>query len=273
MLVCHLGKKFFIVCFVFSQTVTLCYGNSFFAESTFTLGLGAAIKTSEYRDTEHRILPMPIVQLDSGRFFWHGLSGGGYILQSASHNLALTFSYIDQEFDPQTSNNVAMQKLDARDPSFGVGSSYSFSSVVGKIKVAVTFDILDKSDGMFFDATYMFPVEFTRKPASSQSRSSLIFFRKATFTPYIGINWTNDKYNTYYYGVSSAEAERSGFNEYSADNEISHYAGVNLNVQLLDRWNIYFNSQCSWLGDELKNSPIVQEDMTFTFGGGVAYSF
>ncbi len=38
-----------------------------------------------------------------------------------------------------------------------------------------------------------------------------------TLTPGIGVQYSSENYNDYYYGVSKAESRRSGLNSYSAD--------------------------------------------------------
>jgi outer membrane protein len=121
---------------------------------------------------------------------------------------------------------------------------------------AVT-DVADNSDG-------------------SQIRGE-IFYKYRTgdwmFRPSAGFVWQSEDYNDYYYGVKSSEA-RSGRPAYSADDDINYRLGaVAIYQQKTSPWMFIGGLRYDILGDEIDDSPIVEDDNELTAVLGVAYTF
>lgn len=57
-----------------------------------------------------------------------------------------------------------------------------------------------------------------------------------TLTPGIGVAWSSQKQNDYYYGVSRRESARSGLKRYKADDGWAPYLEVSANYTFASNW-------------------------------------
>ena len=91
--------------------------------------------------------------------------------------------------------------------------------------------------------------------------------------PIGGALCTSSQHNDYYYGVSDKEARKSGLKSYDADSGVSPYVGIDVKVDLSENWNIFMNTRATFLSDEITDSPMVDEDVKYSFGAGITYRF
>ena len=94
-----------------------------------------------------------------------------------------------------------------------------------------------------------------------------------TLTPGIGVQYSSENYNDYYYGVSKAESRRSGLNSYSADDGWDPYLELTASYNFLGDWNVYGTGRYTRLSDEVKESPMVDKSWSGIFSVGVTYKF
>lgn len=221
------------------------------------LGVGANLSTSEYKGDGSSVSPFPIVNYDGDVFFIHGLSAGAHLYSEGAHDFSILASYLSQSFDASDNDDDDMKELDDRYASMMAGFEYSFSSEYGVAKVSVLADVLDTNNGFMADMSYAYPF-------------------KASFlkiVPKVGVEWTSDEYNDYYYGISSGESAASGLAEYKAEADFSPYAGVSMKTSLTESVDMMLRTKVKFLGSEITDSPMVDEDVTYSIGLGITYSF
>lgn len=222
-----------------------------------SLGAGVGISTSEYKDYDAGISPIPIVNYEGDHFFVRGLTAGLHLFKDDHNEFSLIASYLSQSFDASESDDDAMQELDDRYSTMLAGVSYRLKTDWGVARMSFSADVLDTMDGFVADASYAYPFKLAGLKLS----------------PVIGVQWTSEDYNDYYYGVDSDESLRSGLSAYHPDGALSPYAGLNLKVGLFDDFDMLLGAKAIWLGDEITDSPMVDEDVKYSFTAGFTYSF
>ena len=222
------------------------------------LGAGAGVMTSEYKGVNAKAYPLPIVNYEDDRFYIRGFTGGIKLYSDGIHEFSVTASYLPQSFDSSDSSSRAMKKLDDRNLTMMLGAAYRLQTQdFGGIQVEASADVLDKNDGFMVDAGYYYP----------------IFLKRLSLVPSIGGVWTSSDYNDYYYGVSSRESRKSGLKRYKADGGISPYLGLKAQLEISENWDAFVNTKAVFLSEEITDSPMVNEDVKYSIGTGVTYSF
>ena len=125
------------------------------------------------------------------------------------------------------------------------------------LNVQLGGDISGKSDGFMGDVNFM----------------KRFAFGEFGITPQIGAIWTSDKFNQYYYGISAAEAKKSGLDRYDPERGVSPYVRLMADWQVTDRISLYAESSLRVYSNEIKDSPMIDKDYAYGFGCGVSYRF
>jgi MipA family protein len=223
----------------------------------FTAGLGILYKDKPYRDydSDEKTSLVPVILYEGESFFVRGGSLGWKFVDSNGMEFAAVGEYLADGYE--SSDSDYLRGMDDRDPSFGVGAHVIWNPDALGFKMTAVTDVADNSDG-------------------SQIRGE-IFYKYRTgdwmFRPSAGFVWQSEDYNDYYYGVKSSEA-RSGRPAYSADDDINYRLGaVAIYQQKTSPWMFIGGLRYDILGDEIDDSPIVEDDNELTAVLGVAYTF
>jgi MipA family protein len=93
-----------------------------------------------------------------------------------------------------------------------------------------------------------------------------------SFTP--NIVWADKKYNQTYFGVTAAQAARSGFAAYSAGAGLKSVGlTVGMNYKIHSNWSANAAASFNQLQGDAAKSPLVQKKLQNTFTVGVSYAF
>lgn len=222
-----------------------------------SVGLGVHAYDLGYKDTDAVVYPIPAVDVESEHFYFKGLEAGAFLVKTDRHRVMLGVSYMPWSFDASDSDNAKMKRLDDRDASFFANATYTFDTGFGLLSASLGADISGKSKGMMSDVSFM----------------KRFAFGQFGITPQVGAIWTSEKFNDYYYGVSNAEAGRSGIEAYSADAGISPYVRLMGDWQMGNNWSLYAETSVRAMSKEIKDSPMVEDDAVVGFGVGVSYRF
>lgn len=221
-----------------------------------TLGLGVVYKDKPYRgyDSSEKTGALPIVLYEKGPFFARGNNIGWDFIPSEALEVAVIGEYLANGYDE--SDSTFLLGNGDKDPSIGVGGQVIWKPENLGFKFSAVTDVSGNSDGsrVVGDIFYNYKVN-----------SSLMF------KPSAQVIWQSDDYNDYYYGVRP----RAVFAyPYQADNDVNYRLGVFGAYQQPDSpWLFLGGISYTFLGDEIKDSPIVSEDNELSALLGVAYSF
>lgn len=223
-----------------------------------TLGAGAVTATSEYRATSAHTLPFPLIQWENERFYVKGTGVGAFLWSDGPWRISAGLSWLPKRFDPDDSDSRAMRALDKRHSTMLATAGWEYASEHwGTLSLRLSADVLDTFGGLMAEASYARPVDFG----------------PFTFTPRLGVLWTSAEYNDYYYGISAAEAHRSGFGRFEAGNGFSPFASLRGDLFLTQNWGLYALVSATLLSSEIRDSPMVDEDFTYGLAAGMMYRF
>jgi len=227
------------------------------AESQWTVGAGAGVINSPYKQYDRDVYPVPVVTYEGDNFWFRGLGGGYYLWNDTADKLSIMAYYDPTHFKPGDSDSNALRQLDKRRSSLMAGLSYVHNTQYGFLRTALAADTLDNSNGFIWDLAWLY----------RYTNGAL------TLTPGIGVQYSSENYNDYYYGVSKREARRSGLNSYSADDGWDPYLELTASYNFLGDWSVYGTGRYTRLSDEIKDSPMVDKSWSGLFSVGVTYKF
>lgn len=222
------------------------------------LGLNASMNQYAY-DVDNDVTVMPQAFYDNNRVYIEGNEAGFYSYKDASNEWRLTASYDSRSFDPADANKAALKQLDERKWSALVGTSYMRITPYGGFKVQAETDALGRSDGTTAKIAHL-----SRFKAMDD---------KVTIYPELGLQWYNDNYNNYYFGVSEQESSRAGIKAYNADSSINPYLNLSASYTISPRWSAFVSQHLEYLSDTQKDSPLVDNRVDSKTKIGVNYQF
>ncbi|MEH6626399.1 MAG: MipA/OmpV family protein [Motiliproteus sp.] len=223
-------------------------------QSEFSLGLGATVSDSPYRDYDNDPQVIPLINYRSGNFHVRGTELG-YQVYKGTGSIEVIGNLNTLEFDPDDSDSLS--SLDERDMAFEAGVRYRLEN----LSITALTDISDTHEGERVNINYAFPL------AGNDQQSGL--------TPAVGLDWQSDDYNNYYYGVSAAESARNGgsIGTYDADSSVNPYIKVDAYYQIAPQWTAVANVRYTWLDDNISDSSMVDDDREARASVGLNYKF
>lgn len=91
-------------------------------------------------------------------------------------------------------------------------------------------------------------------------------------TPRLAVNWLDKNYVDYYYGVTATEA-RPGRPAYEGQSTVSAELGLRSVYALTREQSVYLDVSASRLGNEIRNSPLVNRSGESALRFGYVYQF
>lgn len=227
------------------------------AAGPWSVGAGVGVLESPYKDYDREVVPVPVITYEGDNFWLRGLGGGYYLWNDDSDKLSITAYYSPFHFRPKDSDDWQLRQLDKRKATLMAGLSYIHNTQYGFLRTTLAGDTLDNSNGITWDLAWLY----------RYTNGGL------TLTPGIGAEWSSENQNEYYYGVSGHESRSSGLRTYDPDSDWSPYLELSASYQLNDSWSVYGVGRYTRLGDEIKDSPMVDKSWAGAFSTGVTYSF
>ncbi|OOB88619.1 MltA-interacting protein MipA [Leclercia adecarboxylata] len=228
-----------------------------YAENQWSVGAGVGVINSPYKQYDRDIYPVPVITYEGDNFWFRGLGGGYYLWNDQTDKLSIMAYYDPTHFKPGDSDSYQLRQLDKRKSTMMAGISWVHNTEYGFLRTALAGDTLDNSNGYIWDLAWLY----------RYTNGGL------TLTPGIGMEYSSENYNDYYYGVSRKEARRSGLNSYDADDGWSPYLELTASYKFAADWDVYATGRYHRLSDEVKDSPMVDKSWTGLMSMGVTYSF
>jgi outer membrane protein len=160
----------------------------------------------------------------------------------------------------EESDSRFLRGMDDREWTLELGGSLSKTFALGKLTADFGADILNEHKGHELRLSYSYDFR------------DMFKIQALTVTPSIGVNYRSRQLNDYYYGVRASEVI-AGRPEYDAGDSTGMMAGIRINYALSENLSLMGMISFEWLGDEIKNSPIVDEDHMESFLLGLIYRF
>ncbi|MCT4712980.1 MipA/OmpV family protein [Enterobacteriaceae bacterium H11S18] len=227
------------------------------AEGPWSLGAAVLVTPNPYKGDQDRVYPVPMIGYEGEDFYLRGFNAGYYLWNDKTDKLSAVIYYDPLHFRPKDSNYRNLRALDSRKATMMAGLSYVHNTEYGFLRTVLAGDVLDNSNGINWDTAWLYRYNADR----------------LTLTPGIGVQWSSENQNEYYYGVSKKESSRSGVSSYDPSNGWSPYVELSVNYKLTDDWNVFGMGRYIRLSDEVNDSPIIDRQWTGVLLTGITYSF
>jgi len=222
--------------------------------SRWTLGLAAAVRESAYAGEDRRSLVIPNVTYEGERFYWHGGAVGYRLVKQGGFGLdgfiAARMDGIDADdfgVPELARRGIDRALLEDRDDSADAGMSATWKGAAGELELDFRADITGTSDGYQAAAHYRYPL---------RAGGMMI-------TPSIGVRSLSSDMADYYYGTLDEEIAR-GVMRYRPGSVVVPDIGVTLAKPFARKWLFIASVEYRALPDELKDSPLVEQDADST---------
>lgn len=229
----------------------------------FTVGVGAAATNSEYVSDKSNKIQYGVVPFISyeGERFSIGLGEVSYdVFKKSGLDVSAIASTRSVEFDTTAGNlgsldtdDKRLAGMEKRKIAVEAGMRVSYMDL---INLSVLHDVTKAHKGYAVDANAMLPL-----PVG-----------KFIIMPAAGVSFESKNLVNYQYGVSEKES-RADRPAYSPKSTLNPYLGLTTIYPVSNKMNFIFSGQYKFLGDAIKDSPIVDKDHTLGGFTGLMYTF
>lgn len=221
----------------------------------FSLGAAAGAGVTEYIDSEFIVNPFPFVGFKQGRFYSNQAGVGFEIYR----NKGFRFSAVTEVAFQETNRNQvdALNDLESLDIPL-----YAGFSVDVPLQRFVFTGTVQKEVGLASEGW-----------RASGSISRPIFVnRKLQLSPSVTVQWLDDRVTNYLYGIAPREVSplRARYEADSSFKVSSNLTGV---YRLSDKFTLVGSAGLTWHGDEIVDSPIVENRTVFGTFLAIGYNF
>lgn len=248
---------------IFALTATACLINIANAQTLqqekngkLQVGVNAHYSDTGYKDYDNNVTVVPTFFYDNNTVYARGNQLGYNFIKNDNNELSVFAQYGGGSYDPDNAEGN-FKKLEERDASLFAGASYMTITPYGAFRGQAMSDVMDKSGGTIGKLEYL----------AKLNKGNL------TIYPSLGVQWQNDDFNDYYYGVSKKEAAKTGINQYSADSSLHPYTGLRVNFDINQDWGLFFNQKVAYNPDEVYDSPMVDSRVSASTTIGMLYAF
>lgn len=207
-------------------------------------GVGIATSQDIYQGFDNRVVPIPIIGYQSKNLRVYG-PFVDYTF-ARYHNVAFSALISPRFAGYDESDSKVFAGMDDRDMSLDLGVGMRFNVDKLNFHVKALVDTLGKSEGYELEARM-----------SRRWR-----FGPLVVEPSVAINYRDENYVDYYYGVESHEATSTRA-YYEGEDSINYELGIGVSMPALGgmtRLGLAHN----WYGDGMANSPLTDSDTAWS---------
>jgi len=217
------------------------------------IGMGVGVVSKPYIDVDAQVIPAPMINLQYKRFFIEGSSIGYYLNKNEKFKFAAIGAPRFWGYEPDDSN--ALTNMTKRGGSFDAGVRGTLvNDALFDTEVTFLSDVTDEHNGQ--------EVALFIKRA----------FVQGALTPRIGLKWHSNNLVEHYFGVKTSEA-RPGRPAYDPDSSMSFVAGGTLALPIGEKWAFVTDASVMVMGEEMTDSPIVEDDAIWSVVSGFVYRY
>lgn len=247
--------KKFLVCSLACLSAVLppaCRANELIDPGSY-LGAGAMAIESPYKGVDDDVYPVPVLILESNRFFVDSTIFGFYLSESTEPlRWAVIGSLRSQGYEGDDSADL--NGMEDRDWAFDSGVRMSWKNKIVDLAVEAVADVSGTYEG-----------QELRLGVSKRLFEGFLI-------PKASVRWQSRDLTDYYYGVRQNEA-RAGRPAYTGHSGLEYMAGITAGLPLGGKWALFADAECTFLGDEAADSPITGDDSLMRYVAGVVYRF
>ncbi len=252
--------SFFRVVAVVVCGVFLSITQVFEAQAQWMLGAGGAFTSSPYKKYD-TWTPMPIIAYRGEYLYIRGTQGGVQFSPTKEITVGAFLEYDFTNFFAHNSDDEALEHLENRYGSLLAGvMGTARLPIGGTLRASVATNVLATHTGIVGTLEY----------------EHMLRFNKLMLTPFVGVKFFSGDYVNYYYGVSGAEARRSGLKEHDIEYmSVEPYAGLRVSYSFTENISASLGGSVRFLSPQVLDSPMVDshKPVTYSVFGGIIYNF
>ena len=218
---------------------------------TGDVGLGAYYSRGIIDSKGDTLSILPYGDFEYGRIVARVDTLGIKTLKMGNGYLELAGRFSQDGFDTDTPK---LKGLGARQTSIPLGVGTLQVTPMGGFLLNAFHDVRD-STGNWLEAIYAAELDLPR----------------VTLYPMLGADYQSSAYVRYYYGISAQEAVLSRYTAYDPGASLNPLIGLIADIELSDAYHLNCYVRRKWLGDAIRNSPIVSQRYLDT--GYIALSY
>ncbi|MBP1204222.1 outer membrane protein [Duganella sp. 1411] len=220
----------------------------------WAVGAGAALIDKPYRDVDRETRALPVIAYEN-KWVVVGLPTADVKLFSTDAvSIRLRARYAGDGYE--AGDAPVLAGMEKRKGSLWGGGALIWKTGVANLSAELLADTMGNSKG-------------TRARAQVDRRFAA---GKFGLTPRLAVEWVDDKYVDYYYGVRRSEATASrAFYEGKATTVV--HAGLRADYTLFNRHTIFTDLNVSRFGSAVKDSPLVDKPNQTLVAVGYIYRF
>ncbi len=229
-----------------------------YIKTSVTVGAGAYIQSQPYKDADPLTTPTPVVFFDNSLFYVRWVRMGMYFAGENKENYSwgLSLTLQPRPFQYKASDAAILSGMDERESSWEGGLALAFKMENFFFETIAVHDLLNRSEGTVIRAEAGFDYQ--------QGDWS--------FYPSILAIWYSDNMNDYYYGVKADES-RPFRPAYQAKSGLNYAVQSYIDYAFNKNWHTLFNLRVDYLSSQIKNSPIVDDDVMVSGLVSLIYTF
>ena len=218
------------------------------------LGLAVISSPEPYRGADDEVQAVPAITFSYKRFYFRGIYAGFTLLKRNGIEVDLVARPRLDGYDE--GDSPFLRGMEDRRISADLGFQVEWELGRFNLRLTPGTDVLDRSGGQEVAFEILLPLQ--RGP-----------FR---IEPRVGAVWLSADSADYYYGVRPEEA-RPDRPAYAPGETVNLTAGVFGFAPVAGRWFAQGFFELEHLGEELQDSPIMDQDLGFTAFAGLSYRF
>lgn len=238
--------------------------SAFGTDGDANLGVGFTVSatTRQYNNPDTVLASLPYLTASKNGFYINGLNVGYELTADpdpfVAPELAVRIDIlgVPRFLGYKAEESPMLEGLPDTDYSIHAGVSFSLVNGPVNLNLQLLTDILNESDGSEIAGTI----------------SKTYSWKKLTLTPALSLNWQDSALVDHYYGInaSGATATRA---QYDADSTINTAVSITAGYPINEKINAFGALRLEQFGNEIADSPIVDEDSISSATFGVVYSF
>ena len=215
--------------------------------------MGAYYTRSIIRGKSDALSVLPYGDFEYGRFFARVDTLGIKTLKMGNGYLELVGRVSQDGF---STNTPGLQGLGNRGTSIPLGIGTLQVTPLGGFMLNAFHDVR-QSKGEWVEAIYAGEFDLPQ----------------VTFYPLLGAEYQSREYVRYYYGISAQEAAASRYALYQPAGSFNDFIGLIADIRLTDDYHLNAYVRRKWLGDAIRQSPIVSQRYLDTGYFSLSYRF
>lgn len=223
-------------------------------ELRWALGPGIIVSPRPFVGSEPQIFPVPVFELDYGRWFVQGIRGGYRVVDSEKLTVNALASVQFAGLEP--GDSPFLEGMAERGPSMDGGVELTYRSRPVGFRLSAVTDVLGRSNGQ----------EVGAQAVTGAPLGPVLVLAG------IGPRWVSGNRVDYYYGVrpSEATAVRPA---YQGGSTLGWDLGVTGLVRFDSGLSLFLLLNREAFGSEIRESPIVEREAATSFVAFLTYQF